>query len=135
MGRVYLEHLGGSRLFSCINCDTFLTNIEQLKDHHFHGVTGPAILFNKVVNLKYGETEEKVMVTGLHKIRKVFCKSCDARLGWFYEFAYVKEQEYKEGKVVLERSLIYEHPPFRYARPNAGTENVDERPGPPAATP
>ena len=26
MGRVFLDHIGGSRLFTCNSCDTVLTN-------------------------------------------------------------------------------------------------------------
>ena len=54
MGRIYLEHLGGSRLFTCANCDTYLTNKGELISTRFTGATGRAFLFNKVVNLSYG---------------------------------------------------------------------------------
>ena len=30
MGRIFLDHPGGSRLYSCANCDTVLTNRSQL---------------------------------------------------------------------------------------------------------
>ena len=53
MGRVYLEHFGGEKLFSCAQCDTFLTNRKQLISTRFTGATGRAYLFNKVVNLNY----------------------------------------------------------------------------------
>lgn len=53
MGRVYLEHFGGSRLFSCAQCDTFLTNRGELISTRFTGSTGRAYLFNRVVNLSH----------------------------------------------------------------------------------
>ena len=53
MGRVYLEHFGGSKLFLCAQCDTFLTNRAELISTRFTGATGRAFLFNKVVNLNY----------------------------------------------------------------------------------
>ena len=53
MGRVYLEHFGGSKLFSCAQCDTFLTNRAELISTRFTGATGRAFLFNRVVNLNY----------------------------------------------------------------------------------
>ena len=53
MGRIYLEHLGGRRLFSGGRCDTFLTNRDELISTRFTGATGRAFLFNKVVNLEY----------------------------------------------------------------------------------
>lgn len=53
MGRIYLEHFGGLRLFSCGNCDTFLTNRDELVSTRFTGSTGRAFLFKKVVNLSH----------------------------------------------------------------------------------
>lgn len=53
MGRIFLEHIGGQRLFSCANCDTVLTNRHELISTRFTGATGRAFLFNKVVNLNY----------------------------------------------------------------------------------
>lgn len=53
MGRIYTEHLGGAKLFSCANCETVLTNKAELLSTRFTGSTGRAFLFNKVVNLKY----------------------------------------------------------------------------------
>ena len=53
MGRVYLEHFGGAKLYSCAQCDTFLTNKAELISTRFTGATGRAFLFNRVVNLNY----------------------------------------------------------------------------------
>ena len=60
MGRVFLEHFGGSRLFSCANCDTVLTNRSELMSTRFTGATGRAFLFNRVVNLSLSEVQERV---------------------------------------------------------------------------
>lgn len=30
MGRVFLEHIGGTKLYNCAQCDTNLTNKNQL---------------------------------------------------------------------------------------------------------
>ena len=109
MGRIYLEHLGGSRLFSCAQCDTFLTNRDELISTRFTGATGRAFLFKKVVNVIHGEREKREMLTGMHFVRDVLCKSCKVKLGWFYEFAIEENQRYKEGQVILERALINEH--------------------------
>ena len=40
MGRVFLEHLGGIRLFNCAQCQTNLTNRNQLISTRFTGATG-----------------------------------------------------------------------------------------------
>merc|ERR1712020_768401 len=108
MGRVYLEHFGGSKLFLCAQCDTFLTNRAELISTRFTGATGRAFLFNKVVNLNYSETQDRMMLTGRHIVRDVTCKKCDAKLGWMYEFATEDGQRYKEGRVILERAMVTE---------------------------
>ena len=53
MGRIYLEHLGGSKLFSCAECDTFISNREELFSSRFLASTERAYSFNKVVNVTY----------------------------------------------------------------------------------
>lgn len=108
MGRIFLEHLGGTRLFSCANCDTVLTNRSELMSTRFTGSTGRAFLFKRVVNLWFSEVQDRIMLTGRHMVRDVFCKYCDSKLGWIYEFAVEESQRYKEGKVILERALITE---------------------------
>ncbi|XP_050598319.1 protein yippee-like 5 isoform X1 [Bombus affinis] len=108
MGVIFLEHIGGTRLFSCASCDTNLTNRGQLISTRFTGATGRAFLFNKVVNLNYSEVQDRVMLTGRHMVRDVSCKNCDAKLGWVYEFATDENQRYKEGRVILERALVTE---------------------------
>jgi len=108
MGRIFIEHINGTRLFSCNKCETVLTNRTELISTRFTGATGRAFLFNKVVNLKHSEVQDRNMLTGRHMVRDVFCKSCDAKLGWMYEFATEENQRYKEGRVILERALVNE---------------------------
>ncbi|CAG9864428.1 unnamed protein product [Phyllotreta striolata] len=108
MGRIFLEHMGGNRLFSCAHCGTNLTNRSELISTRFTGATGRAFLFNKVVNLTYSEVQDRVMLTGRHMVRDVSCKACDTKLGWMYEFATEDNQKYKEGRVILERALVTE---------------------------
>ncbi|GIY20583.1 protein yippee-like 5 [Caerostris darwini] len=108
MGKIFLEHIGGSRMFSCAGCDTILTNRNELISTRFTGATGRAFLFNKVVNLIYSEVQDRVMLTGRHMVRDVSCKNCEAKLGWIYEFATEENQRYKEGRVILERALVTE---------------------------
>ena len=99
MGRIFIQHMGGTRLFSCASCETVLTNRDEListrwdiqrtanpwntdliSNHHnihsrFTGATGRAFLFNKVVNLKYSEVQDRVMLTGRHMVRWGYMKS------------------------------------------------------------
>ncbi|XP_065320420.1 GATA zinc finger domain-containing protein 14-like isoform X2 [Gordionus sp. m RMFG-2023] len=112
MGRIFLGHIGGTRLFSCASCDTILTNRSELISTRFTGATGRAFLFNKTVNLNYSDVQDRVMLTGRHIVRDVTCKNCEAKVGWMYEFATEENQRYKEGKVILERALITESEGF-----------------------
>jgi len=108
MGRIFLEHFGGERLFLCATCDIFLTNRDELISTRFTGATGRAFLFNRVANLVYSEIQDRVMLTGRHMVRDVSCKNCKSKLGWMYEFATEEPQRYKEGHIILERALIVE---------------------------
>jgi len=108
MGRVFLCHLGGTRIFVCANCETPLTNRMELISTRFTGATGRAFLFNRVVNLCFSEVQDRIMLTGRHMVRDVSCKNCGAKLGWIYEFATDESQRYKEGRVILERALVTE---------------------------
>jgi len=109
MGRVHLEHPGGAaKLYSCGSCDTVLTNRKALVSTRFTGATGRAFLFSRVVNIRLSEVQDRIMLTGRHFVRDVFCKKCNAKLGWFYEFATEDEQRYKETRVILEKALILE---------------------------
>ncbi|GAB0097548.1 Protein yippee-like [Sergentomyia squamirostris] len=112
MGRIFLDHIGGTKLFSCASCDTNLTNREELMSTRFTGATGRAYLFKKVVNLTFSNVQERVMLAGRHMVRDVLCKNCKAKLGWMYEYATEDSQKYNEGRVILEHALISESEGF-----------------------
>ena len=76
MGKMFLEHPGGTRLYSCAKCSTVLTNRANLLSTRFTGATGRAFLFKKVVNLVMSEKQDRVMLTGRHIVRDVSCKKC-----------------------------------------------------------
>ncbi|KAH7698270.1 yippee-like 5, partial [Aphelenchoides avenae] len=96
MVRPFLEHLGGRYIFSCGNCQTYLSRQEEVISRSFRGASGRAFLFRKVVNVVEGPLQDRMMVTGRHFARDVSCKVCKTVLGWKYEFAYTRGQEYKE---------------------------------------
>ncbi|KAK1791232.1 hypothetical protein P4O66_013253 [Electrophorus voltai] len=118
MGRIFLDHIGGTRLFSCASCDTILTNRSELISTRFTGATGRSFLFNKVVNLQYSDVQDRVMLTGRHMVRDVSCKNCSSMLGWIYEFATKDSQRYKEGRIILERALVREREGFEEHAPS-----------------
>lgn len=108
MGRLFLDHMGGQRVILCTKCDTPLTNKENCESGAYQGSTGKAYLFTKAINIKYSEVLERNMLTGKHYVRDVFCKGCNEKLGWMYEFAVDSSQRHKEGKVILEKAFIKE---------------------------
>jgi len=58
----------------------------------------------QVVNLRYSELQDRVMLTGRHMVRDVACKNCNCKLGWVYEFAVEEGQ-----RSVLLYLSIYKH--------------------------
>lgn len=56
MGRLFIEHLGGERVFVC-QCQTPLTNRDELLSTRFTGSTGRAFLFHRVVNVTFSEIQ------------------------------------------------------------------------------
>ncbi len=46
------------------------------------------------------------MVTGHYKIRDIKCPQCETIVGWKFIEAMTEEEKYKEGKYVLESTLI-----------------------------
>ncbi|KAK0400365.1 hypothetical protein QR680_003463 [Steinernema hermaphroditum] len=108
MGRLFLDDLGGRRIYCCNQCKTYLTHKGELVSNRFTGSTGRAYLFEKVVNLEYSEIQQRMMITGKHLVRDVMCKQCKSRLGWMYEYAMEEGQRYKESRVILEKALIEE---------------------------
>uniref|UniRef100_A0A803P193 Protein yippee-like n=1 Tax=Cannabis sativa TaxID=3483 RepID=A0A803P193_CANSA len=103
MGRLFVVSLEG-KVYSCKHCRTHLALCEDVVSKSFHSRHGKAYLFSKVSNISLGEKEDRLMMTGLHTVADIFCVGCGSIVGWKYETAHEKNQKYKEGKSVLERS-------------------------------
>ncbi|KAL6545157.1 hypothetical protein OROHE_009822 [Orobanche hederae] len=104
MGRVFAVTLEGF-IYSCKHCGTHLALCDDIVSKSFRCRHGKAYLFSKVVNVTLGEKEERMMMTGAHTVADIFCVQCGSIVGWKYEIANEKNQKYKEGKSVLERSV------------------------------
>ncbi|OUZ99076.1 Yippee/Mis18 [Macleaya cordata] len=105
MGRLFLINLEG-KIYSCKHCQTHLGLFDDIISRSFHCKHGKAYLFTKVVNVTVGEMEERLMITGMHTVRDIFCVGCGAIVGWKYVAAHDKSQKYKEGKFILERYMV-----------------------------
>lgn len=40
MGKIFLDHIGGTKLYGCLSCETNLTNKSELISTRFTGATG-----------------------------------------------------------------------------------------------
>eukprot|EP00047_Mylnosiga_fluctuans_P001666 m.221361 g.221361 ORF g.221361 m.221361 type:complete len:114 (-) comp10569_c0_seq1:85-426(-) len=106
MGKLFLEYLNDPKVYICASCNAHLACFDDLISKSFQGRLGRAFLFRQVVNIESGPVQEKMLLTGRHRIADVHCSTCKAYLGWRYEQAFEQEQKYKEGKVILEKTSI-----------------------------
>lgn len=84
MGMTHAEFLTSHRIFGCLKCQTHLTTAEDLISRQFNGQHGKAFLFSRVVNVNFGEAEDRHMTTGMHTVRDIRCDKCRTVLGWKY---------------------------------------------------
>lgn len=103
---VYLEGRGHI-VYSCAHCRTHLTSHEDILSKSFHGRHGRAFLFDSCVNVTLGPAEDRLLITGLHKVCDLHCKRCEHLVGWTYQRAYEASQKYKEGKFIIEKINLY----------------------------
>ncbi|KAL5804590.1 hypothetical protein ACOSQ3_031390 [Xanthoceras sorbifolium] len=120
MGRVFVVELDG-RSYRCKFCRTHLALPVDLASRAFHSRRGKAYLFNKAVNISIGALEQRQMLSGVHTVADIFCCCCGQIVGWKYESAHEKSQQYKEGKFVLEsflgcyeRSMVFRRHLFKF---------------------
>lgn len=95
MGKLFLEHPGGRRLYACASCATVLTNKRSLVSTSFHGMSGTAYLFNNVVNVLRGDSRTTDMRTGRHIVQDVYCKRCQVCL----RLVFLTNSGYREAKI------------------------------------
>lgn len=92
--------------FGCGFCGAHLCVADDVVSDNFRGRHGKAFLVSRCENSYYGHQEEKQLMTGLHRVRDVFCANCDQYVGWGYDFAVDEREMYKMQRFVLERQLI-----------------------------
>jgi len=99
-------YLSGKKIWSCKSCGTHLADHRDIQSKMFQGNTGPAYLFDTVVNVRQGESKKKELMTGTHVVGDISCYNCSCYLGWTYEQALDLVNMYKVGKTILEKALI-----------------------------
>jgi len=106
MGLAYNIYLNSNKIYGCKNCKTHLANHDDIISRNFRGQHGKAFLFDSVVNISEGPSNERSMTTGRHLVRDIACKQCGDTVGWKYDKAYESSEKYKEGKFILEAELL-----------------------------
>ena len=81
MGRVFLRYVDAETVHCCAACRAHLAAHEAIISKAFQGRHGRAYLFDDVVNVNSGPTENRLLLTGLHVVADIYCNACDTRLG------------------------------------------------------
>ncbi|UMM30807.1 hypothetical protein L5515_012541 [Caenorhabditis briggsae] len=108
MGLKFFDVVASELSYICATCQIYLTNKSEIVSTSFSGITGPAILFKHVKNIRHATLEQRLLMTGSHFVRDIFCANCNDSLGWTYEYASDNKERYKEGCIILERLNILE---------------------------
>jgi hypothetical protein len=103
---LYKQYLSGDVIYTCGSCGTHAADHEELVSKAFQGRHGRAYLFSQVVNVTQGPLEERMLITGMHRVCDIQCSTCGSVLGWKYDMAYEESQKYKEGKYILEKAKV-----------------------------
>ena len=104
MGKEFFVYLESRNIYACKECKAHFSSKSQVISKNFTGKYGRAFLVHKMLNVNEGPSEEKMLLTGIHIVRDIFCKSCSAYVGWTYVKAYEFSERYKEGKCIMERN-------------------------------
>ena len=81
MGKEFFYYLDTSNVYVCKECKTHFSSKTQVISKNFTGKCGRAFLVQKMINITEGPSEEKMLLTGIHIIRDVYCKSCKSYAG------------------------------------------------------
>lgn len=84
MGMQHAEFLYAAKVFGCNKCAAHLSTLDALISRQFNGQHGKAFLFDQVVNVRFGDPEDRHMTTGMHTVRDIRCGKCSQILGWKY---------------------------------------------------
>jgi Yippee zinc-binding/DNA-binding /Mis18, centromere assembly len=104
MGKDFFVYLDSANIYVCKGCKVHFSCKSLVISKNFTGKFGRAFLVQKMSNVVEGPDEEKMLLTGVHVIRDIFCKSCNSYVGWSYVKAYEFNERYKEGKYIMERN-------------------------------
>ncbi|CCF56357.1 hypothetical protein KAFR_0B00580 [Kazachstania africana CBS 2517] len=92
--------------YGCRHCRTHLSSSVQIISKDYRGRTGDAYLMSSVLNVIEDKVETRSMLTGEYLVCDILCHLCKKLIGWKYLRSDNKDQNYKEGKYILELQEI-----------------------------
>jgi hypothetical protein len=108
MGRIFRVLLDSQKgeIYACKKCGTHLCEAADVVSRQFRGKHGQAMLVSRCENIFFGNAEEKLLMTGRHVVRDIFCRICETGFGWTYDFAHEERERHKVAKFVIENVFI-----------------------------
>mmetsp|Transcript_18626 Transcript_18626/g.26262 ORF Transcript_18626/g.26262 Transcript_18626/m.26262 type:complete len:179 (+) Transcript_18626:108-644(+) len=100
-----LEYLWGC-VYTCCICRAHISSSDTVISKEYTGRYGRALLVEKCVNIKSGESQRRMLLTGVHIVADISCIFCDTILGWRYYKAFEPSQRFKEGKFIIETGKL-----------------------------
>jgi len=106
MGRFFLSYLNGKNVFQCSKCGSHLATGDCVISKQFQGRHGKAYLFDSVVNTVQGEPQDRLFNSGEYTVQDLLCMVCESTIGWRYVASKQEDQKYKEGKFIIEKTMM-----------------------------
>ncbi|CAL5197563.1 unnamed protein product [Lathyrus oleraceus] len=107
MGRLFLIDLAGGDLYSCTYCRTPLALVGDLIHKSYVGGRLTTLLFEKVVNVFFGNKEEWIS-NAVISYHEIYCVKCGELLGLKYESISSDMYKFKQGKFDIRWANILE---------------------------
>ena len=128
MGRLFIKYLESGRIYVCTQCRTHLaecneivSRVSNVKTNNLdiqwqtwsglsdeHCVNGLQKYFR--INCYLGPAEEKMLMTGMHKVCDLYCKNCDTLIGWKYVSIYaycIRKKHTMKPRNIKKESLFW----------------------------
>jgi len=113
---------GHTSYLRCAHCSTHLCYTSQIISKSFTGQHGRAYLVagkpdatvlklsrhdtTAMANTRTDEPRPRQLVTGMHQVADLECRTCGNVLGWQYVAAEEESEQYKVGKFILETKCV-----------------------------
>lgn len=96
----------GVSAVACASCGGHLAKADDLLSKSYTGRLGRAYQYRNTINTTQGESEDRLLLTGLHTVAELTCVACSTAVGWTYVAAADPKNANKVGTSVLEKCRI-----------------------------